>query len=1224
MSVNSPENSNLLEQWRAEKDFSVRETLYKEMEERGIFPSEEQRIWETQSGTYPALEDPDFVLRILSKMEFQESKQKPISESLKEGIDRCRSTEEFELSPVQRFVSRFLNPSTPYRSALLFHGVGVGKTCAAITIAENFLEMYPGRKVYIVAPPNIQSGFERTLFDPEGLTLSKDPSIANRHKGCTGDTYLRLTDNFYEESASTISHNIKRVINKRYKFFGYQSLYNYIRTKLKGAKTETQQRMILREEFSNRLLIIDEAHNLRDLSTEKLEDGLDEPSKNDTEDAVAGKLLTPFLRKVLDSAENLTLVLMTATPMYNSYLEILFLMNLLLLNDKRPELSIEEVFNVKKQTFRSDGKYILGKLASCYISFMRGENPLTFPLRLFPQARTRVKVWPVASPKVEPIEKTEREACTKLPIVAGYLAPETEDEYYTFCNTVVSEEGGLGIANMDRLVQAGNFIFPNVDEDEESSIDARIGKVGFDSVFEKTGTGQFTSLVDPSWLLKENMNMVSGKCALLLERLENCKGVAFVYSRFVSAGALTIALALEANGYKPYGSEETLLEEGNQHPEGGQCALCPLHKKNHKEQEGEDKHAFVQARYVLLTGSPDLSPNNAKMISAARAIGNVNGSEVKVVLGSQIAGEGLDLRFVREVFVYDSWYHLNKLEQIIGRGIRNCSHAALKKEQRNCTITLHVNANMAHKGLETADMYSYRTALSKAQVVGNVTRVLKQYAIDCSLNHDAIVVKDTTPIPLLVDSQGEKRENVPLDDVPFSPLCDWLEECEYDCLVGEGEKVEERLGLFESDSSTYDEYTAKWQMMKLKAYIEDLISKGQAFVSLESLEKHFTTIPKSLLQNLLTEIIEQGTFKIHTARGDGKIVYRNGYYVFQPDAIVDERIPIALRLANFPTPRDRYDPPVEKIGTEEKKQEAAKVVGEKAAKRFAIGAEDSEELWEQAKEWVEDMKTGEAAKDEVPAEILNQAKKLPRVNFNDIRKSLEQVVWIYRSIRKDEATRVSFANLVLEYVWDELLTIDTKREQLFTNYKSLKDTVLRDASWMLDGELIVRFLDTKSSTIEYYCLDEKGILQECSLARKRYAEERKESDPLLLQKITPRSTGQHYGFLAFKAKTESIVFKHNTPPEPGKKLAKGAECQINSQTGNTRKILNICGDALRKAQLNDLGINKETIAERPIISSVSVCSTMNLVFRFMDLKKVEGKRWFYRPLEAKLHGHPGT
>ncbi len=35
----------------------------------------------------------------------------------------------FDLHPVHPFVTAFLSPLTPYRSLLMFHGTGVGKTC---------------------------------------------------------------------------------------------------------------------------------------------------------------------------------------------------------------------------------------------------------------------------------------------------------------------------------------------------------------------------------------------------------------------------------------------------------------------------------------------------------------------------------------------------------------------------------------------------------------------------------------------------------------------------------------------------------------------------------------------------------------------------------------------------------------------------------------------------------------------------------------------------------------------------------------------------------------------------------------------------------------------------------------------------------------------------------------------------------------------------------------
>ena len=64
----------------------------------------------------------------------------------------------------------------------------------------------------------------------------------------------------------------------------------------------------------------------------------------------------------------------------------------------------------------------------------------------------------------------------------------------------------------------------------------------------------------------------------------------------MATGALSIALALEANGYTAWGRDIGLLANGNQHPEGKQCAFCDKHERGH----GTD-HAFKPAKYILLT-----------------------------------------------------------------------------------------------------------------------------------------------------------------------------------------------------------------------------------------------------------------------------------------------------------------------------------------------------------------------------------------------------------------------------------------------------------------------------------------------------------------------------------------------------------------------------------------------------------------------------------------------
>ena len=1249
--ASTPEAQELLERWRSEEDFDERDELLTQLQASGIFPSEYEEALELESGLYPDLNDPQFLPKLLRKREFQESKQKTIAESLAEGVDKCRSSEDFELSSVQRFVSRVMSPRTPYNSSLFYHGVGVGKTCAAVTVCESYLETYPGRKVYIVAPPNIQEGFRRTIFDREGLRLGKG-TAHNSHRGCTGDIYIALTNTFTERDPKVIEQKVAKAIKTRYEFFGYTSFYNHIRRTMSkipaaigASEAETLKRQLLRNEFSNRVIIIDEAHNLRDILTEAEDDSKDDMGP--IEDSKGGKKLTPYLQEVLEVSEGITLLLMTATPMYNSYAEIVFLLNLLLTNDKFPRLNLEDIFDLKREIFNDakGGRKLLGKIASCYVSFMRGENPLTFPLRLEPVDAAKVTEWPTLTPKRVPLAVGERERVVKLPCIAASFSPEVETLYKTTAEAVINSAEGLGITNMDLLIQAGNWIFPGTEGDD---ILDRIRQGGFDSTFAKEKRGSTVQFrcdeeKGAEWLLEDNLPSASGKCALLINRLNNSKGVMFVYSRFVASGALSIALALEANGYTP-AVGGPLLADGNQHPDGRQCALCEKKERGHPKD-----HAFKPSKYVLLTGSEEISPNNAASINAARAASNKNGEDVKVVIGSQIAGEGLDLRYVREVIVFDSWYHLNKLEQIIGRGIRNCSHSALPEEKRNCTVSLLVNEYASEPELETIDMYSYRNALKKAVTVGNVTRVLKEYAMDCTLNKDAIVIEGLDPLPRLYDSQGLLRENVSRNDTPLTSMCDWLDKCQYNCLFtntvgvsdgswtqdafsaegegeGEGEgdaPILEEIPLELQDSSTYDEYTARYHLNTLRKYIQGLFGEAeQAYITFEDVQSHFNTIPRPLLASLMAEMIQKKEMKIRIEREgipqDGRVIYKNGFYLFQPDKIKDTSIPIAIRVAAIPIARDHYAPKA----IIAKKEES--VVGEEVSKKIAIGSDDSEALWEEVLEWSASIKAGTV--DGLPDSLLTEVSNLRESSgiLKAQRERLEMILWIYETIKENPAALAIFADCVVDFFWDEFITHGTKRELLSLRPQ---DPVLRgvakDMFWTLEGNTYIRFL-AHDNKIEYICIAADGKTSPCSRAVSEVLQREVEEDPVLKRPLDVRTTGYEYGFILYNPKKTKFIYKKGKPPMVKAKVGRGSECSINSKIAYELKLLEKFGSSLRAATppQPDLGLSAEGLAQRRIQNSVRICTVCDLVQRFMDKARVGGKRWFYRPLEAKLYGHP--
>ena len=95
------------------------------------------------------------------------------------------------------------------------------------------------------------------------------------------------------------------------------------------------------------------------------------------------------LTKLVDNVPNLRLLLLSATPMYNTYKEVIWLINLLNSNDRRSIMSVKDVFNSDGSFKISDsgeqiGKNLLARKCTGYVSFVRGENPYTFPFRIWP------------------------------------------------------------------------------------------------------------------------------------------------------------------------------------------------------------------------------------------------------------------------------------------------------------------------------------------------------------------------------------------------------------------------------------------------------------------------------------------------------------------------------------------------------------------------------------------------------------------------------------------------------------------------------------------------------------------------------------------------------------------------------------------------------------------------------------------------------------------------
>jgi hypothetical protein len=221
---------------------------------------------------YPSLDDPFLNQKIANRNEFSSFKyDADITRELKEASDLICDNPEFELLNHQLFVKSFISYSTPYRGILLYHGLGSGKTCSAIGIAEELRDHMKNegitQRILVIASTNVQDNFRLQLFDERRLDQDLDTG-AWTNKSCIGNKLIReINPAGAKMTREKIASQAKTIINTSYAFMGYLQFANFIQEKVFESVSEgdafNEQLEIqnIQRIFNDRLIIIDEVHN---------------------------------------------------------------------------------------------------------------------------------------------------------------------------------------------------------------------------------------------------------------------------------------------------------------------------------------------------------------------------------------------------------------------------------------------------------------------------------------------------------------------------------------------------------------------------------------------------------------------------------------------------------------------------------------------------------------------------------------------------------------------------------------------------------------------------------------------------------------------------------------------------------------------------------------------------------------------------------------------------
>ena len=239
--------------------------------------------------------------------------------------DLCaaRGSSARELLPHQKVVRDYLMAETPYRGLLFYHGLGSGKTCSSIAVAESLLS---NRKVFVMLPASLESNYRgelRKCGDPIYMyeqhwrqqTLSEDNRETAKKMGISDvflDKYRMYFTNVADQPPNfanlskpiqdTIAKQIDDILNQRFTFIRYNGLSSANIAKYVPPEGPNP--------YDDSVVIIDEVHNLISRVTNA----------------------SDIARKLYDAiynAKNCKVVALSGTPVINRAFEIAFLMNLL-------------------------------------------------------------------------------------------------------------------------------------------------------------------------------------------------------------------------------------------------------------------------------------------------------------------------------------------------------------------------------------------------------------------------------------------------------------------------------------------------------------------------------------------------------------------------------------------------------------------------------------------------------------------------------------------------------------------------------------------------------------------------------------------------------------------------------------------------------------------------------------------------------------------------------
>ena len=388
------------------------------------------------------------------------------------------------------------------------------------------------------------------------------------------------------------------------------------------------------------------------------------------------------------------------------------------LEKKKPKSEVAELFEEKSSTYR-----IFSRLFCNYV----------IPNRPIPEKRKKKKDGKEDDGKEEE-EKEEKEGASEIAeIIKEGLRIENKQDIENEREGEIEGDEVLEILGGETYVERLNRALKDIQQHSND------------------------------FLTPEALETYSPKFLHMLENIQDPDntGLHLVYSQFRTAEGIGIfSLVLEKNGFARFKIKKTSLGtweiDISQVDEGK-----PTFALYTGTETAEEKEIL---RHIY-NGEWDDIPDSIGNVLKSKYHNNNMGEVIKIFMITSSGSEGINLRNTRFVHIMEPYWHPVRLEQVIGRARRICSHKDLPKALQTVEVFVYLMifseaqiksdeaVQLKTRDLSkaiprvpiTSDQYLYEISEIKANLTAQLTDAVKESAFDCYIYSNGKCVNFANP-----------------------------------------------------------------------------------------------------------------------------------------------------------------------------------------------------------------------------------------------------------------------------------------------------------------------------------------------------------------------------------------------------------------------------------------------------------------------------------------------